>query len=215
MSKNENIKDISNRKSSCFSNESFNRESISDLETNEKVSPMAFVREINNKIKNKLKNDKNILLNICKKCYSQLNIRINELSNIIIVYCEKCKSEPIGLSINKFLDFNKENEKYFYCQKCHNLFNYNFKEKEKDCNCNFETLEFMRKRCSSTKIVDNIPVPIFLKDCFCDEHNNKNNYYLKYSKIGLCSICFKEKGQNNYFIEKYDDENINIIIEQN
>ena len=216
FSKNNKPKEITDRKSSCINNEILKKENSLHLDIKE--MPAAFIKEINNKIKNELKGSKYCLLNICKKCFSQLNIKINELSNIVIVYCEKCKSEPTVLSINQFLDFNQNNLQNFWCRKCKNPFKYNNKEKKKECECINEILENKKnkknKNISIKSDSKSIPIPIFLKDCFCEQHNNFYKYYIKYSKIGLCPICFKEKSQDNYFIEKYNDENINALIKQ-
>ena len=215
FSKNIISKDDSGRKSYCCNNESEKRQNNFLLDAEEIDLPITLVRETNDKIKKELKNDKHCLFNICKKCFGQLNIYINELSNAVIVYCEKCKSQPIGFSINQFLNFNKDNHKYFHCKQCKNPLNYNIKQKKKECKCNFLPLEQMRNNNNPTEINDeNTNIPIFLKDCFCEQHSNYYKYYLKYSKIGLCSTCFKEKNQNNNFIEKFSNDEINKLLEQ-
>ena len=66
-----------------------------ELIDDEIPSALSFIREINNKMKKEFQAIKNYLLNICPICFGQLNIRINDQSNIIIIYCDKCKTEPI------------------------------------------------------------------------------------------------------------------------
>ena len=208
-------KENSNRKYSFYSNEIGDKDSNIHLETEEKNLPGFYIGEINKKIQNELKVDKNCLFNICKKCYGQLNVRINELSNIIIVYCERCKTEPKGFNIDDFLTLNRENYQFFICKKCKNTLNYNIKDKKLECGCDIDGLEFARKRKNIKKISSEYNrIPIFLKDCYCFKHNNFYNYYLKYSKIGLCSTCFKGKSQNDYYIEKFNNDTINDLIEQ-
>ena len=153
---------------------------------------------------------------ICHKCFGQLNIRINELSNIVIIYCEKCKTEPVGLNIDDFMKKNNKNQQFFSCKNCHNPLNFNIKEKKFECSCFYNLSGLLKNKSFKIKknIDENISIPIFLKDCFWEHHNNFHKYYLNYSKIGLCPTCFDEKMQNDYFIDKFNDDNINELIAQ-
>ena len=181
---------------------------------------LSFIRDINNKIKNEFKDNKNYLFNICPLCFSQLSIRINDQSNIIIIYCNKCKTEPIGLSIEQFFEFNKKRYFDFHCKFCQKILNYDFKEKHLDCGCNSSQSGFRKKRTFSN-ILEITRIPVFLKDCYCNLHTNFHKSYLKYSKRGLCPECSNDKKKNNYLVEDFDifnlveKSNIQLGIEQN
>ena len=213
LSKINSDKDEMVKKSSTLLNE--NKDELNNFEVVDIINPTNFIRDINYKIKNDLNNNKYCLLNICNKCYSHLNIRINEPSNIIIIYCDKCRHEPIGLSIEKFLEFIKQNNIDFHCKLCKNLLNYDFKEQKLSCGCQSELVEHPRNRSHTSKNnTDFTLIPIFLKDCFCEEHNYFYQYYLKYSKKGLCYSCSNEIKENNFFVEKFINENINELIKK-
>ena len=206
------------KKSSTFVNENTNKDDLNNFEVLDIINPAKVIRDINYKIKNELNNNKYFLLNICQKCYSQLNIRINELSNIIIIYCEKCKYEPIGLSIEQFLEYNKQNIIKTHCKLCKNILNYDFKDKKLSCGCESELVEHPRIRSHTSKnitdLTDDNPIPIFLKDCYCDKHKYFHQYYLKYSKKGLCNICSNEINEKKYFVEKFVNKEINELIKK-
>ena len=113
---------------------------------------------------------KNYLLNICPICFGQLNIRINDQSNIIIIYCDKCKTEPIWLNIEQFFEFNKKNSFDFHCQLCQNILYYDFKTKLLECGCNNQRWFSFKKKKAFIKKMNSIEIthiPIFLKDCYC------------------------------------------------
>ena len=181
-----------------------------------KSSPGYFINDINNKIQNKVKECQYCLYNICPDCYSQLSIRINEKSNIIIYYCDKCQSVPKGLSIEQFFDFNKKNFHDYHCKFCQKPLNFDFKKKQLDCKCNSIRLS---KNLNATignrkSIIESIQIPIFLKDCYCNIHKSFHQSYLKYSKKGLCPQCCNQRLQKNYFVEKFDEDKIFELIEQ-
>ena len=173
-----------------------------------------FIKEVNNRIKNIFKGSQSSLFNICPNCYSQLNIEINESSNIIILYCSKCKYEPKGIDIDTFIDKNKEKCIKYHCKLCQNSLNYDFKSNQLFCGCEFNLIERnMRTRSFTTKItekINRVQIPIFLKDCYCDKHNCFNQYYLKYSKKGLCEKCLQEK--KNCFVEKFINNDVNELF---
>ena len=110
MSKNTITKDDINPKTT-FNKDNRNKNdfNLEEFVIDNAISPLSFIRDINNKLKNEFKDSQNYLFNICNLCFGQLSIRINDQSNIIIIYCDKCKTEPIGLSIEQFLEFNKKN----------------------------------------------------------------------------------------------------------
>ena len=133
LSNNDDDNDDFDIRTSTLSNQSMNRVSrVSNvnIEIEENYSLESYIREMNNNIQNHLKDDKKCIFNICHKCLGQLNIRINELSNIVIVCCEKCKTEPVGLNIDDFMKKNKKNQQFFSCKNCHNPLNFNIKEKK-------------------------------------------------------------------------------------
>ena len=183
-------------------------------------SPYIYVEEINNRIKNSLDGNNNFLLNLCENCYDNLNIRINNSSNIIIIYCNKCKLEPKGLKIEQFLQ--KKNEKIykFICGQCLKIKDYDFKTKKIYHNCeppvnitkSFKgQIKTIFKKNETEQKEQNKGIPLFLKDAYCVSHNKFHSYYLKYSKKGLCEDCYKEK-KNNYFVENFNEKYINDLI---
>ena len=179
--------------------------------------PGFFLREVNNRITNELKLNQDCLFNICPECFSHLSIRINEPSNIIITYCDKCNSEPIGSSIDQFIESNKIKKGEYHCKSCKNTLNYNFKTNKLGCGCEndlvLENASTRSTRSYTTKnLIEFVPIPIYLKDCYCQKHNNFYQYYLKYSKESLCTTCFNKKKLNNFFVEKYISEDINELI---
>ena len=210
-----------------FTNEHIiNTKKLSDFEEiddDEIPSALSFIRDINNKMKNEFQDNKNYLFNICPLCLGQLNIRINDQSNIIIVYCNKCKTEPIGLNIEQFLEFNKKRNFNFHCPLCQNILCYDFKTKLLECGCNKQNRSSLKKKKTISKF-DSIEInriPVFLTDCYCSVHNDFHQSYLKYSKRGLCCKCSNEKKNNNYLVEDFDisnlieKSNIQLGIEQN
>ena len=192
-------------------------------ESDNKSSPPNFLNGIKDKIQNKLKECQYCLYNICPNCYSQLSIRINEQSNIIIYYCDKCKSNPKGLSIEQFFDFNKKNFYDYHCKFCKNPFNFNFNTKKLDCKCNsirfnktikIKNADIGNKKYIAKNVVESIQIPIYLKDCYCHSHKLFHQSYLKYSKKGLCDICCNQRLQKNFFVEKFNEDKINKLIDE-
>ena len=192
-------------------------------ESDNKNSPANFISDIKDKIENKLKECQYCLYNICPNCYSQLSIRINEQSNIIIYYCDKCKSNPKGLSIEQFFDFNKKNFYDYHCKFCKNPFNFNFNTKKLDCKCNsirfnktikIKNADIGNKKYIAKNVVESIQIPIYLKDCYCHSHKLFHQSYLKYSKKGLCDICCNQRLQKNFFVEKFNEDKINKLIDE-
>ena len=190
---------------------SFAFEKIEDdfIEVSNYESNSFFIRETNQKIKNEFKGCQSSLFNICQNCYSQLSIEINESSNIIIMYCNKCKNEPRGIDIDKFIENNRQKCLSLQCKLCQKSLNYNYKTNQLYCGCEYHL--FDRSSRAKSFINENISIPLFLKDCYCETHNHFHQYYLKYSKKGLCDKCFKEK-EHNYFIEKFIKSEINELI---
>ena len=205
--------EIVKKESTLINDNNTNKDDLKNFEVLDIINPTNIIRDINYKIKNELNNNKNCLLNICRNCYSHLNIRINESSNIIIIYCDKCKYEPIGLSIEKFLEYNKQNNINFLCKLCKNFLNYDFKDKKLSCECQSELIEHLRNRSHTSKNISDFNlIPVFLKDCFCDQHKNFHQYYLKYSKRGLCYSCSNEINEKKLFVEKFINKEINELI---
>ena len=170
--------------------------------------PLSFLREINSKIHNLLKGNQNSLFNICQNCYSHLNIRINDDSNILIVYCENCKTEPKGLNLDQFILTNRQNINNYICNKCSNYLNYDTKKKLY-CTCSKEKTANNKKKSknnSSQSLGDNVCIPFFLKDSYCYDHSKFNKYYLKYSKKGLCDLCLEEKKEKLNYYESFKEE---------
>ena len=180
---------------------------------NDYVSTGLSLRQINNKIKNDLNNNISYLLNICPTCYKQLSIKINEKSNIIIIYCDKCKSEPKGVNIEQFLEFIKKNNTKFKCDKCEKCLFYEFKSKKLFCNCQVNINDKKKqKNKSGSENLDNFLIPVFLKDSYCEIHNKFYQYYLKYSKKGFCETCLNEENQNNSVLEEFAENDIINLV---
>ena len=174
-----------------------------------------FINKINNKIKKDLNNNDSCLFNLCPTCYGQLNIKINEKSNIIMLYCDKCKNEPKGVNIEQFEENNKISNINFHCRKCKNSYFYGFKNNKLSCCCELIlTEQNARNRSRTERIENNIPIPVFLKECYCDKHNKFNQYYLKYSKQSICEVCSKEKKKKNCFVEEFKEVDINDLIKK-
>ena len=211
MSKNNKSESLSRRSTLICENDNDDFIELGNYE-----SSTFFIKEVNNRVKNIFKGSHSSLFNICPICYSQLNIEINESSNIIIIYCNKCKYEPKGIDIDKFIDKNKEQCKKYHCKLCQNSLNYDFKTSQLFCGCEFNLIERSgRTRSFTAKITDKIniiQIPLFLKDCYCDKHNLFHQYYLKYSKKGLCEKCWKEK--SNCFIEKFTRNEFNELFKK-
>ena len=172
-----------------------------------------FINNINKKIKKDLNNNDSCLFNLCPTCYGQLNIKINEKSNIIMLYCDKCQIEPKGVNIEQFEENNKISNINFHCHKCKNSLFYGFKNNQLSCGCDLIIREKnVRNRSRTERIEKYIPIPVFLKECYCNKHNKFNQYYLKYSKQGICEVCSKEKKKKNYFVEEFKEIDINNLI---
>ena len=171
-------------------------------------SPLLYANEINNIIKNKYKANTNFLNNICPICYNYLDIKINDISNIIIIYCNNCKTEPRGLNINQYYQLNKEKSNLTHCNKCQNLLNYELKSKKLFCTCGNSD----SKHKHNSKTSRNQSIPIILKNSFCDIHNKFHKYYMKYSKKRLCEDCIKTLNEKYYFIEEFNENEANELI---
>ena len=223
ISNNDTTDEMSNKNCSN-NNRALNNNKSKDIECNDDNddfieiinydSPMSYLREISSKIHNLLKGNQNSLFNICKKCYSHLSIKINDDSNILIVYCENCKTEPRGLNIDQFILNNKQNITDYHCNNCSNYLNYEAKKKLY-CNCEIDKASIKKKKSknnSSRSLEENIPIPFFLKDSYCYNHKKFNKYYLKYSKKGLCDDCLEENKEklNNY--ETFKEEEANKLF---
>ena len=163
---------------------------------------------------NYLKDNQKSLFYICKKCYSHLSIRVDEDSNILIIYCENCKNEPRGLNLEEFIAYNRQNILDYHCKKCSNFYNYEDKKKLY-CSCTMQRMSARKSKNNSLKNEgDNIQIPFFLKDSYCYNHQKFNKYYLKYSKKGLCEHCFKErKGKLNHY-ESFNEEDVDNLFKK-
>ena len=179
----------------------------------EDSTPRLFIKEVYNRIKKELKKNQDCLFNICPKCFSQLNIKINESSNIIITYCDKCNTEPIGISLDQFIELNKLKNIECHCNSCKKILYYDFNNNKLTCQCENNSDNIRNRSYSSNNVLEEVPIPLFLKDCYCEKHNNFHQYYLKYSKEGLCASCNDEKKKDNFFIEKYNSEDIDELIQ--
>ena len=176
--------------------------------------PLSFLKEVNNRIKNYLKGNQNSLFYICKKCYSHLSIRIDEDSKILIIYCENCKTEPRGLNFGEIILYNRQNIIDYYCKKCSNFFNFEVKKKLY-CSCTMEKISIRKSKNFSLKNEDDIiPIPFFLKDSYCYNHHRFNKYYLKYSKKGLCELCFNERKVNHNYYECFKEEDVDNLFKE-
>ena len=167
-------------------------------------SPSEFIKNFIYKINNELQNynKEYFIFNLCPVCYNYMNIRIHDNSNIIILKCDNCNTEPNGLNNNEY-ELNKKNiNKKFYCDKCYKCLFYDYSSKKLIChNCQY-----------NNRSIKSVSIPIYLKDYYCEMHNEFYQYYLKYSKKGLCKYCYKEKIKKGYFIEKYTEKDIQILI---
>ena len=182
---------------------------------NDYVSTDLILKKINNKIKNDLNNNISYLLNICPTCYSQLSVKINEKSNIIIIYCDQCKSEPKGLNIEQFLEIIKKNNTQFKCDKCEKSLFYEFKSKKLFCNCQANLNDKKKqKNKNGSENSDNFLIPVFLKDSYCEIHNKFYQYYFKYSKKSLCETCLNEENQNYSVLEEFIEDDIINLVKQ-
>ena len=197
-------------------NDESEKEDFNFVEIGSCDSSSLFLKDLNEKIKNDLKSTQYCLFNICPNCYSHYNIRINDESNIIIIYCDNCKTEPKGMSLDQFIENNKKNNSKFHCPLCPKSLNYDFKTKKLSCGCEQVLLEEnCRKRSLSTKITfDYVQIPIYLKDCYCDKHNNFHKYYLKYSQKGLCENCLSEQKNQKYLVKKFIQKEIDELIQE-
>jgi len=72
----------------------------------------------------------------------------------------------------------------------------------------------VRNRSRTERIENNIPIPVFLKECYCNKHNKFNQYYLKYSKKGLCQLCLEKKNEKKFYAEKFKEEEISCLIKK-
>ena len=167
-------------------------------------SPSIFIDDFNTKINNEIQNynQEKFIFNQCPDCYNCMNISIDDNSNIIILKCNFCKKEPFGFNFTDFEINKKVINKKFYCDKCFKCMDYDYSYKKLVCqNCQY-----------NYKALKNVSIPIYLKDYYCELHNQFYKYYLKYSKKGLCKNCLNEKYKRGYFLEKFDEEKINSLI---
>ena len=212
----ESTGEISNKNSSGKKEASNNKDENND-DFDEKLiydEPLSFLEVMNNKIKNYLKGNQNSLFYICKKCYSHLNIRVNNDSTIIIIYCENCKTEPTGLNLEEFIMYNRQNIIDYHCKKCSNIYYYEDKIKLY-CLCTIQRILTKKNKNNSLKNEgDNISIPVFLKDSYCYSHQKFNKYYLKYSKKGLCELCLNERKENRDHYESFKEEDADNLFKK-
>ena len=131
-----------------------------------------------------------------------MKIQIDDNSNIILLKCNNCNNEIRGLDSINFEINKKKTNKTFYCEKCNKCLYYDYSNEKLKCNI-----------CQSIyKSLKSVSIPIYLKDYYCEIHNQFYEYYLKYSKKGLCGNCLNEKYKRGYFIEKFNEEEINQLI---
>ena len=178
-------------------------------------SPLIYLKELTNRINNiNFENKTNLFINICPYCYHFLNIRINCPSNTIILNCEKCKSIPQGFNYEQYINYKNKNFKSVSCNTCKSILSYNFTTKKLFCNeCEFKSKNknIKNKKNKKNKQNENIFIPCFLKDTYCNNHKKFHKYYLKYNKKGLCSDC-KEENNNGYFFNIFDENEIDNLI---
>ena len=167
-------------------------------------SPNDYIDKFNNKINNEIQNynKDNYIFNLCPHCYNYMNIQIKDNSNIIILKCDNCNKEPKGLNIYEY-EFNKNNiNRKLYCNKCYKCLFYDYSSTKLIClNCQ-----------NIHKSLKTVSIPIYLKNYYCEIHNEFHKYYLKYSKKGLCDNCYEEKIKKGYFIEQYNKKDTQILI---
>jgi len=176
--------------------------------------PLLFLKDINTKIKKNLKGNQNSLFLVCKKCFSHLSIRVDNDSNILIIYCENCKTEPRGLNIEEFISYNKQNNSDYFCKKCSNKYYYE-DERKLYCACSLQRTSYRKSKNNNLKNGnDNISIPFYLKDSYCYVHHKFNKYYLKYSKKGLCELCFNERKERLNHYECFKENDIDNLFKK-
>lgn len=167
-------------------------------------SPSIFIDDFIDKMDNKVQSYSKgkFIFTKCPECYNSLNIQIKDSSNLILLQCTYCNSEPMGLDINQFELNKKRTNQKFYCNKCYKCLYYDYSSKKLVCeNCQY-----------NYKSVKNVSIPVYLKDYYCETHNLFNQYYLKYSKKGICKNCLEQKYKRGYFIEKFVEDDIRMLI---
>ena len=176
--------------------------------------PSLFLENVDKIIKNNLNGNQNSLFNICKKCYSQLSVRIDNDSKILIIYCENCKTEPRGLNIEEFKSNIKQNITDYHCKKCLNFYNYEAQRKLY-CTCTMQLISTKKSKDNILKNEDdNLSIPFFLKDSYCYIHHKFNKYYLKYSKKGLCELCLNKRKENHNLYESFKEEDVDNLFKK-
>ena len=185
-----------------------NKDDFDFYDIQKQDSPLLYINELNNKINNIFKKNESFLNNICLKCYNYFDIRINYASNTFILYCGKCKTGPRALSSEQLINYHLKVNEHIYCEICKKIFNYDFKKKNLFCLCeNSENKKIVKTPNKSF-------IPCIIKNNVCDIHKKFHKYYMKYSKKGLCEECYKKVNKDIYFIEKFDDNEINKLIKQ-
>ena len=89
-----------------------------------------------------------------------------------------------------------------FCDKCYLCLYYDYSSKKLIC-----------QKCQYTyKKLKSVSIPVYLKDYYCEIHDQFYEYYLKYSKKGLCNICIKDQYKKGYFLENFDENEIKQLI---
>jgi len=192
--------DIKNNKDKLKNKKGINNEDYDIISIYD--TPSIFIDDFMDKKINEVQNYKNdkFIFNKCPKCYNSMNIHINNESNIIVLNCPYCNLEPKGFNFEEFTEYKNKENKNLYCEKCYKCKYYNYSKKKLFC-----------QKCNSQK--KNVAIiPIYLKDFYCEKHNKFNQYYLKYSKKGICRICLNEKYPKGYFIESFNEDNIKQLL---
>ena len=167
-------------------------------------SPAFFIDDFFYKINNEIQNytQEKFIFNLCPECYNYMKIIIDDNSNIIKLKCKNCNTESYGLNYTQYVSNKKDLNKKLYCDKCYSCLYYDYSLKKLLCqNCQY-----------NYKKLKNVSIPVFLKDYYCENHNKFYEYYLKYSKKGLCNNCINDKYKKGYFLSKFKEDEIKQLI---
>ena len=185
---------------------------ISNSALRDHDSSLLHIKDINNKIKQDFKDNVDFLGNICPICYEYMDIKINEASNLIILFCKKCQNDSTGLDIEEFNKYKKIKNKSIHCPNCQKILNYDFQSNKLFCAC--ESIKILKnKNINKSGNSNEIFIPCYLKSSFCSIHKKFHKYYMKYSKKGLCEDCKDRKKEKTFFIEDFNQKEINHLIQ--
>ena len=202
-----NKTEIENKESIVNQSKTFQ---ISNSDFRDHDSSLLHLKEINNKIKQDFKDNVDFLGNICPICYEYMNIKINDASNLIILFCNKCQNDSTGLDIEQFNKYKKIKNKSIHCPNCQKILNYDFQSNKLFCTCE-SVKKLKNKNINKYGNSNEIFIPCYLKGSFCCIHKKFHKYYMKYSKKGLCEDCKDKK--KAFFIEDFNQKEINHLIQ--